>query len=179
MSLHCLKFLLASAILSLTACAPQSNLHQVQRQIKTLNKEMQTLSQQATALHQQNALNAHSVQGAYLVPDADTPALLKSHMGLLEITLIGISPANGGVSVALNIRQKEAPDLPPFAGAMAWQADRQASQPGDRGMTDGQQDFTTETDLAPGNTRRATLVLRGVTPQTLRWIRIHDIRPLK
>lgn len=177
MSLHTLKFLLICSVLSLTACAPRSNLHQVQHQIKALNKEMQSLTQQAAALKQQNALNAHSAQGAYLLPDANAPAFLKSHMGLLEITLLNISPSAGGVSVSLSIRHKEASELPPLTGALAWQADQNLSRAGSTKMREGQQDFSAGSDLKPDNTRVTTLILRGVTPQTLRWIRIHDIRP--
>lgn len=177
MFLRMLKFLLACSLLSLAACAPHSSLHQVQHQIKALNREMQSLTRQAEALRQQNALNAHSARGAYLLPEAATPALLKSHMGLLEIAVVSLSPSAGGVSVSLSIKQKEASGLAPFTGAMAWQADPHLSPAGDAKVTEGQQDFSAGSGLTPGNTRVATFILPGVTPQTLRWVRIHDIRP--
>ena len=177
MSLHMVKCLLACTVLSLTACAQQSNLHQAQHQIDALNKNLQVLSQHAAALKQQNALNAQSEQGAYLLPDAGTPVLLKSRIGLLEIALITLSPSTDGISVSLSVQQKDASFLPPLTGSIAWQTDRDSSLAGNAEITDGQQDFSTGSDLKSGNTRTVTVTLRGLTPQTLRWIRIHNIHP--
>lgn len=96
MSLLSLRTLLAFSILSLTACAQQSSLHQIQHEIKTLKRDMVDLSQQAVILSEQNALNAQSTQGVYLLPDAGAPVLLESQTGVLKISLSHLTEITNG-----------------------------------------------------------------------------------
>lgn len=61
-----LRILLVGSLLSLTACAPQSEVRQMHQSISTLNKEMTQLNQETVKITQQNKLNAESTRGVYL-----------------------------------------------------------------------------------------------------------------
>lgn len=63
-----LRILLVGSLLSLTACAPQSEVRQMHQSISTLNKEMNQLNQETVKITQQNKLNAESIRGVYLLP---------------------------------------------------------------------------------------------------------------
>jgi len=174
MSLRSLRALLAFSILSLTACAPQSNLHQIQHEIKTLNQDMVNLSQQAVILSEQNALNAQSTQGVYLLPDAGAPALLESQVGVLKISLAHIAEVAGGTQVTLLIQENTRQPLPDFSGVIAWKTrtDKTDTQATD---VDGQQSFAASVPPATPDETTITLILPTLAAENLRWIRIHDI----
>ncbi|WP_299998424.1 DUF3251 domain-containing protein [uncultured Cedecea sp.] len=174
MSLRYLRALLAFSILSLAACAQQSNLHQIQYEIKTLKQDMVDLSQQAIILSEQNALNAQSTQGVYLLPDAGAPALLESQIGLLKIALMHVTSVADGTQVTLLIEENARKSLPAFTGMIAWKT-RTDSVDMQSTAIDGQQSFTAPTQLATPDGSTLTLVIPGLAPENLRWIRIHAI----
>ncbi len=62
-----LRILPVGSLLSLTACAPQSEVRQMHQSISTLNKEMTQLNQETVKITQQNKLNAESTRGVYLL----------------------------------------------------------------------------------------------------------------
>jgi hypothetical protein len=66
------------AAFTLSACAQQSEVRQMHQSVSTLSKEMTQLNQQTVKITQQNALNAKSTSGVYLLPGAKTPARLKA-----------------------------------------------------------------------------------------------------
>lgn len=59
-----LRILLVGSLLSLTACAPQSEVRQMHQSISTLNKEMTQLNQETVKITQQNKLNAESTRAS-------------------------------------------------------------------------------------------------------------------
>ncbi len=64
-----LKLAIARAACStLTACAQQSEIRQMHQSVSTLSEEMTQLNQQTIKITQQNALNAKSTRGVYLLP---------------------------------------------------------------------------------------------------------------
>lgn len=177
MSLSGLRTLLALGVLSLTACAQQSNLQQIQHEIKALNQDMLILSQQAVALSRQNALNAQSTQGVYLLPDAGAPALLESQIGILKMSLPHISDAPTGTQVSLLIEASPQHQLPAFSGSIEWQS-RQDDTDVESENATGQQSFTAPVPFTTPGKTLIVLTLPGVMPDTLRWVRIHDITPI-
>ena len=174
MSMRSLRILLAFSILSLTACAQQSSLHKIQREIKTLNQDMVDLSQQAVILNAQNALNAQSTQGVYLLPDAGAPALLESQIGMLKISLSHITEVASGTEVTLLIQEDTRQSLPDFSGMIAWKT-RTDKTDTLATAVDGQQSFTASVQSATPDETTITLVLPTLAAENLRWLRIHDI----
>jgi hypothetical protein len=60
--------------------------------VSTLNKEMTKLNKETVKITQQNALNAKSTSGVYLLPGSNTPARLNSQIGTLRMSLKDITP---------------------------------------------------------------------------------------
>lgn len=69
-----LQLAIIGSLFTLTACAQQSEVRQMNESVSTLSKEMTQLNQQTIKITQQNALNAKSTRGVYLLPEAKTPA---------------------------------------------------------------------------------------------------------
>lgn len=68
-----LRIALLGSLVSLSACAQQSEVRQMHQSISALSSEMTQLNKETVKITQQNALNAKSTQGAYLLPGANTP----------------------------------------------------------------------------------------------------------
>ncbi|VDA46779.1 putative lipoprotein YajI [Klebsiella pneumoniae] len=64
-----LKLAIAGCLFTLTACAQQSEIRQMHQSVSTLSQEMTQLNQQTIKITQQNALNAKSTRGVYLLPE--------------------------------------------------------------------------------------------------------------
>lgn len=64
-----LKLAIAGCLFTLTACAQQSEIRQMHQSVSTLSREMTQLNQQTIKITQQNALNAKSTRGVYLLPE--------------------------------------------------------------------------------------------------------------
>ncbi|MBS0848742.1 DUF3251 domain-containing protein [Citrobacter sp. JGM124] len=177
MSLSGRKTILVVSILNMTACASPSNLHQIQHEIKSLNQDMQRLSEQAVSVSQQNALNAHSTQGVYLLPSANTPALVESNIGMLKMSLVTVAPAAGGTRVTLLIQQNRLQPLPAFSAIIEWNSHEDNANTEPKKAT-GQQFFSVPVRSATADEATITLILPDTTVDTLRWVRIHQITPL-
>ncbi len=58
-----LQLAIIGSLFTLTACAQQSEVRQMNESVSTLSKEMTQLNQQTIKITQQNALNAKSTRG--------------------------------------------------------------------------------------------------------------------
>lgn len=99
-----LRIALLGSLVSLTACAQQSEVKQMHQSISTLSAEMTQLNKETVKITQQNALNAKSTRGAYLLPGANTPARLNSQVGTLRMSLRNIAANAQGTALTLRIQ---------------------------------------------------------------------------
>ncbi|QGN36865.1 DUF3251 domain-containing protein [Klebsiella oxytoca] len=171
-----LKLAIVGSIFTLSACAQQSEIRQMNQSVSTLSKEMTQLNQQTVKITQQNLLNAKSSSGVYLLPGAKTPARLKSQIGTLRMSLLNISPDGDGTRLTLRIQGESNDPLPAFSATVA---SGQIS-----GTTDSYQEVNVQNQLisAPASVLAPSdvdipLRLNGVTPEQVGFIRIHDIQP--
>ncbi|ELY3371815.1 DUF3251 domain-containing protein [Salmonella enterica] len=172
-----LRILLVGSLLSLTACAPQSEVRQMHQSISTLNKEMTQLNQETVKITQQNKLNAESTRGVYLLPGANTPARLESQIGTLRMTLLEITPVADGAHATLRIQGESRDPLPAFSATVEYGQLQ--------GTTENYQEVNAQSLLlnapasllAPSDVN-ISLPLKGITPAQLGFIRIHDIQPV-
>ena len=172
-----LRILLLGSLFTLSACAQQSEVRQLHQNVSTLNKEMSKLNQETVKITQQNALNAKSASGVYLLPGANTPARLKSQVGTLRMSLHDIAPNAGGTRVLLRIQSESNDPLPAFSGTVEWGRLQ--------GTTENYQEVNVQNQLinAPASTLAPVditipLQLNGITPDQLGFVRIHDIQPV-
>lgn len=137
--------------------------------------EMTQLNQQTIKITQQNALNAKSTRGVYLLPEAKTPARLESQIGTLRMSVGSITPDGDGSRLTLRIQGESNDPLPAFTATVA---SGQIT-----GTTHSYQEVNVQDQLisAPASTLAPSDVdipLRlNVTPDKVGFIRVHDIQP--
>ena len=172
-----LHVLLLGSLFSLSACAQQSEVRQMNQSISSLNTTMNKLNQETVKITQQNALNAKSTSGVYLLPGSNTPARLNSQIGTLRMSLVNVAPNADGTRATLRIQGESNDPLPAFSATVEWGQIQ--------GTTDSFQELNVQTQLinAPASVLAPSdvdipLQLNGLTPDQLGFIRIHDIQPV-
>ncbi|HCN98597.1 MAG TPA: hypothetical protein DIT59_18365 [Leclercia sp.] len=172
-----LHVLLLGSLFSLSACAQQSEVRQMNQSISSLNTTMNKLNQETVKITQQNALNAKSTSGVYLLTGSNTPARLNSQIGTLKMSLVNVVPNADGTRATLRIQGESNDPLPAFSATVEWGQIQ--------GTTDSFQEMNVQTQLinAPASVLAPSdvdipLQLNGLTPDRLGFIRIHDIQPV-
>ncbi|WP_338534380.1 DUF3251 domain-containing protein [Leclercia adecarboxylata] len=172
-----LHVLLLGSLFSLSACAQQSEVRQMNQSISSLNTTMNKLNQETVKITQQNALNAKSTSGVYLLPGSNTPARLNSQIGTLRMSLVNVAPNADGTRATLRIQGESNDPLPAFSATVEWGQIQ--------GTTDSFQELNVQTQLinAPASILAPSdvdipLQLNGLPPDQLGFIRIHDIQPV-
>jgi hypothetical protein len=171
-----LRILLVGSLFSLSACAQQSEVHEMHQSVSTLNKEMTQLNKETVKITQQNRLNAQSSNGVYLLPGSNTPARLDSQIGTLRMSLLSAAQNAQGTRVTLRIQGESNDPLPAFSGTVEWGQIQ--------GTTESFQEVNVQNQLinAPASVLAPSdvdipLQLNGITPDQLGFVRIHDIQP--
>ncbi|OSM98067.1 DUF3251 domain-containing protein [Lonsdalea populi] len=164
---------LLPTLIALAGCAQQQPLPQVQQEISQLNQRLQTLAKQAVALKRQNALNAHSDTGVYLLPAAKNYALVDSAIGRLSVSLSHVSQEASGTHAQLHIRLLDGGTLPNFRAHLDWGELDASGKP----LTEGAQtqSFAVTQTLLPKWEAAIALRLTGLSPEQLGFIRLYDI----
>lgn len=172
-----IRLLALGSVLTLSACAQQTEVKQMKQDVRTLNKAMTRLNQETVKITQQNALNAKSESGVYLLPSANTPARLKSQIGTLRISLVNISKQDNGTRATLRIEGESNAPLPAFSATVEWGRIE--------GTTDSYQEVDVQRQLI--NAPKSALVpadisipvqLSGMDPAQHVFVRVHDIQPV-
>ena len=172
-----LKIVLVGSLFTLSACAQQSEVREMKQSVNTLNVAMDKLNKETVKITQQNALNAKSSNGVYLLPGANnTPARLNSQVGTLKMSLVNVAANADGTRATLRIQGESNDPLPAFSGTVEWGQIQ--------GTTESYQEVNVKNQLftAPASTLAPSdvdipLQLSGLTPEQLGFIRIHDIQP--
>lgn len=171
-----LKILLVGSLFTLSACAQQTEVRQMKQSVNTLNTAMDKLNKETVKITQQNALNAKSSSGVYLLPGSNTPARLNSQIGTLKMSLVNVAANADGTRTTLRIQGESNDPLPAFSGTVEWGQIQ--------GTTENYQEVNVKSQLftAPASVLAPSDVdipiqLNGLTPDQLGFIRIHDIQP--
>ena len=171
-----LKLAIAGSLFTLTACAQQSEIRQMHQSVSTLSQEMTQLNQQTIKITQQNALNAKSSSGVYLLPGANTPARLNSQIGTLKMSLVNVAANADGTRATLRIQGESNDPLPAFSGTVEW-GQIQGTTENYQEVNVKNQLFTAPASVLAPSDVDIPLQLSGLTPEQLGFIRIHDIQP--
>ncbi|PWC18509.1 DUF3251 domain-containing protein [Brenneria corticis] len=162
------------ALVFLAGCAQQRQVPQLQHQLGQLNQQLQTLTNQATALEQQNALNAQSTSGVYLLPSAQSRAILQSDIGQLGVSLSDIESEANGSRALLHIRALDAARLSAFSARLDWgQIDPVTGKPLPHDIQT--QAFVFSPSLLPKDETVIELRLSGLSPEQLGFVRLHHV----
>jgi len=168
----------ASALLSLAGCAQQNpELPQLKSEITQLNQKLQRLTDVATALEQQAMLNRQSTGGIYLLPAANTPALLKTDFGNISFSISKIGAFETGSAGILTAKETSGRALPVFSAQLDWgQVDPVTGKPLTADMQT--QTITVTADLLPSATQTLEIHLAHIAPEMLGFIRLHNVQPV-
>nr|AMJ35526.1 protein of unknown function (DUF3251) [uncultured bacterium] len=154
----------------------RQEVREMKQSVNTLNVAMDKLNKETVKITQQNALNAKSSNGVYLLPGANTPARLNSQIGTLRMSLVNVAANADGTRATLRIQGESNDPLPAFSGTVEWGQIQ--------GTTESYQGVNVKNQLfpAPASTLAPSdvdipLQLSGLTPEQLGFIRIHDIQP--
>ncbi len=171
-----LSILLVGSLFTLSACAQQTEVRQMKQSVNTLNTAMSQLNQETIKIAQQNALNAKSSSGVYLLPGANTPARLNSQIGTLRMSLVNVAANADGTRATLRIQGESNDPLPAFSGTVEWGQIQ--------GTTENYQEVNVKNQLinAPASILAPSdvdipLQLNGLNPDQSAFVRIHDIQP--
>lgn len=171
-----LKILLVGSLFTLSACAQQTEVSQMKQSVNTLNTAMDKLNKETVKITQQNALNAKSTSGVYLLPGANTPARLNSQVGTLKMSLVNVAANADGTRATLRIQGESNDPLPAFSGTVEW-GQIQGTTENYQEVNVKNQLFTAPASVLAPSDVDIPLQLSGLTPDQLGFIRIHDIQP--
>jgi outer membrane murein-binding lipoprotein Lpp len=171
-----LKILLVGSLFTLSACAQQTEVRQMKQSVNTLNAAMDKLNKETVKITQQNALNAKSSSGVYLLPGANTPARLNSQIGMLKMSLVNVAANANGTRATLRIQGESNDPLPAFSGTVEW-GQIQGTTESYQEVNVNSQLFTAPASVLAPSDVDIPLQLNGLTPDRLGFIRIHDIQP--
>lgn len=157
---------------SSTPVSPQvKELHQ---EVSQLNQQMRKLTNQATALEIQGQLNSQSTQGAWLLPQANTPVELQTQLGKLRLSLTQVAGEANGSRANLNIRATDDQPIPALRATVVWgEMDPASGKP--LNAESLSQTIEVPASLMPRSTVAVPLRLSGLAPDQLGYVRVHDV----
>jgi predicted small lipoprotein YifL len=164
-----------TALFSLAGCAQQNpQLPALNKEIKQLNQKLTTLTTLASALEQQTQLNRQSTSGAYILPAAQSPALLNSDFGQLSLSLSNVTSDTMGTSGLLLIKSTSGKPLPAFSATLDWgQLDQVTGKP----LTVDMQTQTIEVTprLLPASEQSVEVRFSNIAPENLGFVHLHHL----
>lgn len=166
---------LSLAILSgCSSSATHPQIRELHQEVSQLNQQMQHLTTQARALEIQGQLNSHSQQGAWLVPQANTPVALQTQPGTLRLTLSPVTAEASGSRATLTIVSMNDQPLPALHATVVWgQLDPATGKPLTADSLS--QTIAVPAALLPQHSVSVPLRLSGLAPQQLGYVRVHNV----
>lgn len=169
---------LLSGVILLAGCASPKPpaVNKLHNEIGKLNQQMRQLTDEATAVEQQNQLNSSGAQGAWLLPTAHTVVLLHSNAGDLRLSLSHVEAEANGSRAVLHIRAAGEQALTPFSAQIEWGTlDPVTGKP----LASEKQSQAIElpASLLPKAEATVPLRLSGIQPEQLGYVRVHEIVP--
>ncbi|CAI0922075.1 SadB/YajI family lipoprotein [Serratia quinivorans] len=170
------KIFLLSTLVLLAGCAQTREVPKLRNQVVELNQQLTTLTNQATALEQQNQLNKNSTSGVYLLPAANNAARLQSSLGELSVSLSHVKNEANGTQAMLHVRTLSQASLPAFKAIVEWgQLDATTGKPLTAEALS--QPIVSQDSLLPKTEYSFELRFSGLTPDQLGYVRLHSVEP--
>ena len=157
----------AMALLSGCSSTPASpKVNQLHQEVSQLNQQMR---------HEiQGQLNSNSTQGAWLVPQANTPVELQTQLGKLRLSLTRVAAEANGTRANLTISATDSQPVPALRARVVWgERDPATGKPLD--ATSLSQEIEVPAALLPRASVIVPLRLSGLTPDQLGFVRVHDV----
>lgn len=167
----------ALSLITLSGCSSTASTPQVRelhQEVSQLNQQMQHLTTQASALEIQGQLNSQLQQGAWLVPQANTPVALQTQLGTLRLTLSPVTAEASGSRATLTVRSMDDRPLPALHATVIWgELDPATGKP--LSSDSLSQTVAVPASLLPQHSASIPLRLSGLTPKQLGYVRVHNV----
>lgn len=167
----------ALSLVMLGGCSSSASNPQVRelhQEVSQLNQQMQHLTTQASALEIQGQLNSHSQQGAWLIPQANTPVALQTQLGTLRLALSPVTAEASGSRATLTVRSMDDRPLPALHATVNWgELDPATGKPLSNGSLS--QTIAVPASLLPQHSVSIPLQLSGLTPDQSGYVRVHNV----
>ncbi|NYS30091.1 DUF3251 domain-containing protein [Pantoea sp. WMus005] len=167
----------ALSLVTLSGCSSTASNPQVRelhQEVSQLNQQMQHLTSQASALEIQGQLNRQLQQGAWLVPQANTPVELQTQLGTLRLTLSPVTAEASGSRATLTVRSMDDQPLPALHATVIWgELDPATGKP--LSSDSLSQTLAVPASLLPQHSASVPLRLSGLTPEQLGYVRVHNV----
>ncbi|RPE03556.1 DUF3251 domain-containing protein [Candidatus Pantoea deserta] len=168
---------LACAVTLLSGCAsaPTSpKVNQLHQEVSQLNQQMRHLTTQASAIETQGQLNSNSAQGAWLIPQANTPVELQTQLGTLRLSLTRFAPEANGARANLTISATGSGTVPALRARVVWgELDPTTGKPLEASSLS--QSIEVPAALLPRASVTVPLRLSGFAPDQPGFVRVHDV----
>jgi len=167
---------LAALVLSGCSSPPASpQVKALHQEVSQLNQQMRKLTSQASALEIQGQLNSQSTQGAWLLPQANTPVELQTQLGKLRLSLSHVEGEASGSRANLNIRSTDDKPVPALSARVVWgEKDPASRKPLNADSLS--QTITVPASLMPRSSVSVPLRLSGLAPGQPGYVRVHDVQ---
>jgi outer membrane murein-binding lipoprotein Lpp len=165
----------AMALLSGCSSTPSSpKVTQLHQEVSQLNQQMRHLTSQAGAIEIQGQLNSQSTQGAWLVPQANTPVELQTQLGTLRLSLTRPTAEANGARATLTFSATGSQPVPALQARVVWgERDPATGKPLEASSLS--QTIEVPAALLPRASVSVPLRLSGFAPSQIGFVRVHDV----
>lgn len=162
-----LAFLFFALLVS--GCDQSSKVSTLENKVASLEKEIADLKQTIEL----NQLVSGLDKVAYLTPGSDGYSLVKSDLGVLTVSIANIAPYANGSKVTLQFGNLSAATIDGLTVKLEWgSVDKNGTPINENAKS---RDVSFKESLISGSWTNSNIVLEGVPPQELGFVRLRDV----
>jgi len=162
-----LAILLSTILIS--GCDNSSKVPALESKVASLEKEIADLKQTIEL----NQMLSGFDKVAYLTPGSDGYSLVKSDLGVLTVSISNIAPYANGSKVTLKFGNLSAATIDGLKAKLEWGSVDKDGTPNNENAKS--RDVSFNEPLMSGSWTNSNVVLEGVPPQELGFVRLRDV----
>ena len=168
--------LTAAALFLLTSCGEDTRIATIETQVKELQGKLATAQEEESNLRRKLEmidLIRSTEEVAYLMPSAEGYSVLRTDVGQLTIALQNVQPYASGSRVTLRIGNLSAAHILGLKATLDWGSIDKKGSPNNQEAKS--RDVSLGELLGSGSWTNIEVVLDGVPPNELGFVRVHDV----
>lgn len=162
-----LVVLLSTPLLS--GCDQSSKISTLENKMASIEAEINELKQTIEV----NSMVSNIDKIAYLTPGSDGYSLVKSDLGVLTVSIVNIVPYANGSKITLKFGNLSAATIDGLKATLEWGSVDKNGMPDNKNAKSREVSFNDP--LIAGSWKNSNVVLEGVQPQALGFVRLKDI----
>lgn len=157
------------SVLLLAGCDQSSKVSTLENKVASLEKEINDLKQKVEL----NQMLSGFDRIAYLTPGSDGYSVVKSDLGVLTVSIVNIVPYANGSKITLQFGNLSAATIDGLKGTLEWgSVDKNGIADDDNTKS---REVSFNDPLISGSWTNSNVVLEGVQPQALGFVRLKDL----